>query len=214
MGKTRKTKNSVQDSLFPEGALVATQKPQDEIRIVEVQSTFGEDSLEILRAAQNDDDLVEALGKLLDIDNGGGLEDEDKPPLFIRKLWSIKAQPHIKRRAAEFYMIDKLMRWKWTQDGLNPRFVDDWSQTLLDTYNNYFIRHPATGNDFADILSGLKLYGEVMEAVSSKKPYGKAVFKNGTSEGELQRLANGEDDDPDKQVHWHPGKKVVDKCEE
>jgi len=198
----------VQESLFPEGALVPSQKSKSDVRIVEVTSTFAADSLEILRTAQNDDDLIVALGKLLNIDNGSDLESEDKPPLFIQKLWAIKASSTVKQTAARFYMIDKLMRWKWTQDGLNPCFVEEWSQGLLDTYNHFFMRYPATGNEMTDLVAGMKLYGEVMEAVSPKRPHGNAVFKEGTSQGELHRLANMEEDDPDKQVHWHPSKKV------
>ena len=209
MGK-RKNKVAIAEvSLFPEGALAPIQKDADEINIVEVTSTFSEDTLMILREARNDDDLVEALGQLLDIDNGSGLAVRDTPPLFIRKLWAITGDPAIKRAAARFYMIDKLMRWKWTQDGLNPRFIDEWSQRLVDTYKHHFIRHQKTGTQYGDIVEGLKLYGEVMEAVSGKRPHGNAVFKEGTSEGELHRLANGEDDDPDKEIHWHPDKKVV-----
>lgn len=208
MAKSKRQKQHEQGSLFPEGALTPIAKPEKDIRIVEVRSTFSEDSLEILRSAENDDDLVLALGKLLDIDNGSDLDDEDKPPLFIQKLWAIKASLAARRAAARFYMIDKLMRWKWTQDGLNPMYVDEWSQGLIDTYNHFFMRYPASGNDVQDLVSGLKLYGEVMEAVAAKRPHGKAVFKDGTSQGELHRLANGEDGDPDRQVHWHPAKKV------
>jgi len=45
-------------------------KTQSDIRIVEVVSTFAEESLEILRTVENDDDLIVALGELLTIDNG------------------------------------------------------------------------------------------------------------------------------------------------
>ena len=210
MGK-RKNKGAIAEvSLFPEGALAPIHRPEDEINVVEVVERFSADNLEALRLAQNDDEIVKALAELLNIDNGSDLENCDLPPLFIRKLWAINANFTAKRHAAKNYMIAKLMEWKWTQDGLNPVYISEWSDNLLETYNNYFMQYSKTGDAVIDAHTGSVIYGKVMEAVANKRPCGKAVFKAGTSQGELHRLANGEEKDPDKEVHWHPGKVVAD----
>lgn len=201
---TRKKKNGLnQPTLFAqeEGSPSTVEE--------QVEREFTDEELDKLRNATGEDELISAIESLV----APHIEKEERKAsklnqLYIRQLVSINVDAEHHRHAVHDKLIAKLMHWKWTQAGYNESVINEWKRKLHKAYvTERDLAWPTKDGEMSDeekVEAGKLTYLNTLKAVRDMKPYGQAIYKDGTSEGELHRMANGDEEDPDMMIWWHP----------
>lgn len=127
------------------------------------------------------------------------------PKLYIEQLHMIGAMPGVVEDAVVRYAMATEMNWVWTQQNIPQSVIDRYKQTLLAKYHDIYQAHPPDENNpELNKQIGCTIYSEVMERVSHIRTYDDALWVDGTSEGQMQHFANGEEPEPEDFVKWHP----------
>ena len=96
------------------------------------------------------------------------------------------------------------MNWNWARHNVSENVIKMYKRKLLSKYHTIYDAYPPKTSEVENAEIGRKIYKEVMEAVSHVKTYDDAPWVDGTSEGQMHHLANGESEDEREFVKWHP----------
>lgn len=201
---TRKKKNGLnQPTLF------AQEEGSPSTVEAQVEREFSGEELDKILNATGEDELICAVESLL----GPHIEKEELKAsklyqLYIRQLVSINADAEHQRHAVHDYLIALLQKWKWIQSGYDESVIREYERKIYKAYlTERDLVWPTDAGEMdekAKARAGKITFLNTLKAVRGMKPYSQAIYKDGTSEGELHRMANGDVKDPDMMIWWHP----------
>lgn len=155
----------------------------------------------------NDDELslISAISNLLP-KNGDVPLDIAKPicPLCIHKLRMIGATFDVKKDAARDYAVASARDMFWTVHDIGQTYIDCYFHELMNAYHLADQRHrraECTSDEAQEI--GRQIFSSTMESAATVS-VARCGSGKATNRGMLHRIANGDYEQLDAEVNWHP----------